>query len=319
MSHSKKSGVGAPCLFSKIKTFNTVFVMKVAIFGRKFGSDFHKSIYKIFEMLNRNGCEIYVYEPFLACIERTLFFTPKITGTFINSFKMPEDLDLLISIGGDGTLLESVPYAVLADIPVVGINSGRLGFLTYVSENSLQESLTEIMEGRTMVENRTLIEVSSCSERFGNLNMALNELTLMRVNTSSMISISVYLNDEFLNTYWSDGLILATPTGSTAYSLSAGGPIILPGSGNFVLTPVSPHTLSVRPMVISDDNIIRIKADGREKNYLVSLDYRQACLPFEEELLIKKSTKKLKLLKLSNTSFFSTLRNKLLWGIDKRN
>lgn len=319
MSHSKKSGVGAPCLFSKIKTFNTVFVMKVAIFGRKFGSDFHKSIYKIFEMLNRNGCEIYVYEPFLACIERTLFFTPKITGTFINSFKMPEDLNLLISIGGDGTLLESVPYAVLADIPVVGINSGRLGFLTYVSENSLQESLTEIMEGRTTVENRTLIEVSSCSERFGNLNMALNELTLMRVNTSSMISISVYLNDEFLNTYWSDGLILATPTGSTAYSLSAGGPIILPGSGNFVLTPVSPHTLSVRPMVISDDNIIRIKADGREKNYLVSLDYRQACLPFEEELLIKKSTKKLKLLKLSNTSFFSTLRNKLLWGIDKRN
>jgi len=319
VSHSKKSGVGAPCLFSKIKTFNTVFVMKVAIFGRKFGSDFHKSIYKIFEMLNRNGCEIYVYEPFLACIERTLFFTPKITGTFINSFKMPEDLNLLISIGGDGTLLESVPYAVLADIPVVGINSGRLGFLTYVSENSLQESLTEIMEGRTTVENRTLIEVSSCSERFGNLNMALNELTLMRVNTSSMISISVYLNDEFLNTYWSDGLILATPTGSTAYSLSAGGPIILPGSGNFVLTPVSPHTLSVRPMVISDDNIIRIKADGREKNYLVSLDYRQACLPFEEELLIKKSTKKLKLLKLSNTSFFSTLRNKLLWGIDKRN
>lgn len=292
--------------------------MKVAIFGRKFGSDFHKSIYKIFEMLNRNGCEIYVYEPFLECIERTLFFTPKITGTFINSFKMPDDLDLLISIGGDGTLLESVPYAVLADIPVVGINSGRLGFLTYVSENTLQESLTEIMEGRTMVENRTLIEVSSCSERFGNLNMALNELTLMRVNTSSMISISVYLNDEFLNTYWSDGLILATPTGSTAYSLSAGGPIILPGSGNFVLTPVSPHTLSVRPMVISDDNIIRIKADGREKNYLVSLDYRQACLPFEEELLIKKSTKKLKLLKLSNTSFFSTLRNKLLWGIDKR-
>ena len=293
--------------------------MKVAIFGRKFGPDFHKSIYKIFEMLNRNGCEIYVYEEFLHSIEQTLFFTPKITGTFINSFKMPDDLDLLISIGGDGTLLESVPYAVLADIPVVGINSGRLGFLTYVSENTLQDALTEIMEGRTTLETRTLIETSSSSERFGNLNIALNEVTIMRVNTSSMISIKVFLNDEYLNTYWSDGLIIATPTGSTAYSLSAGGPIILPGSGNFVLTPVSPHTLSVRPMVISDDNVLRIQADGREKNYLVSLDYRQACLPFGEELIIKKSTKKLKLLRLSGTSFFSTLRNKLLWGVDKRN
>jgi len=293
--------------------------MKVAIFGRKFGPDFHKSIYKIFEMLNRNGCEIYVYEEFLRSIEQTLYFTPKITGTFINSFKMPGDLDLLISIGGDGTLLESVPYAVLADIPVVGINSGRLGFLTYVSENTLQDSLTEILEGRTALETRTLIETSSPSERFGNLNIALNEVTIMRVNTSSMISIKVFLNDEYLNTYWSDGLIIATPTGSTAYSLSAGGPIILPGSGNFVLTPVSPHTLSVRPMVISDDNVLRIKADGREQNYLVSLDYRQACVPFEEELTIKKSTKKLKLLRLSSTSFFSTLRNKLLWGVDKRN
>lgn len=293
--------------------------MKVAIFGLKFGPDFHKSIYKIFELLNRNGCEIYVYEEFLRTIEQTLFFTPKITGTFINSFKMPDDLDLMISIGGDGTMLESVPYAVLANIPVVGINSGRLGFLTSVSENTLQDALNEIMEGRTSIESRTLIEVSSSSNRFGNLNIALNELTIMRVNTSSMISINVYLNDDFLNTYWSDGLIIATPTGSTAYSLSAGGPIITPGSGNFVLTPVSPHNLSVRPIVINDNSIIRIKADGRENNFLASLDYRQACVPFEEELIIKKSTKQLKLLKLSNTSFFSALRSKLLWGMDKRN
>ncbi|MCQ2253470.1 MAG: NAD kinase [Bacteroidales bacterium] len=293
--------------------------MKVAIFGRKFGSEFHKSIYKIFEMLNRNGCEIFVFEDFLKSIEETLYFTPKITGTFINSFKMPDDLDLMISIGGDGTMLECVPYAVLANIPVVGINSGRLGFLTSVSENTLQDALTEIMEGRTSIESRTLIEVSSSSNRFGNLNIALNELTIMRVNTSSMISINVYLNDDFLNTYWSDGLIIATPTGSTAYSLSAGGPIITPGSGNFVLTPVSPHNLSVRPIVINDNSVLRIKADGREKNFLASLDYRQACVPFEEELLIKKSTKQFKLLKLSNTSFFSTLRSKLLWGMDKRN
>jgi NAD+ kinase len=232
---------------------------------------------------------------------------------------MPEDLDLLISIGGDGTMLESVVYAVAADIPVVGINSGRLGFLVQVSDDTLQSAMAEILSGRHSVENRTLIEVTSTSERFGNLNIALNEVTIMRVNTSSMISINVYLNDEFLNTYWSDGLIIATPTGSTAYSLSAGGPIITPGSGNFVLTPVSPHNLSVRPIVISDDNVLRLKAQGRENNYLASLDFRQACLPFDEELTLKKSTKKLKLVKLSNTNFYNTLRNKLLWGMDKRN
>ena len=293
--------------------------MKVAIFGRKFSENFNRNIYKIFETLNRNKCEIFVFEEYFQYIVDHLYFTPKISGTFTNSFNMPEGLDLLISIGGDGTMLESVTYAVSADIPVVGINSGRLGFLVQVSDDTLQSALSEILEGRNTIENRTLIEVSSSSERFDNLNLALNEVTIMRVNTSSMISINVYLNDEFLNTYWSDGLIIATPTGSTAYSLSAGGPIIIPGSGNFVLTPVSPHNLSVRPIVISDDNVLRLKAEGREKNYLASVDYRQACLPFEEELKLKKSTKKLKLIKLSNTNFFNTLRNKLLWGMDKRN
>ncbi|MBQ3690662.1 MAG: NAD kinase [Bacteroidales bacterium] len=293
--------------------------MKVAIFGRKFSEGFNKNIYRIFETLNRNNCEIYVFEEYLNFIVENLYFTPRIAGTFTNSFKMPEDLDLLISIGGDGTMLESVVYAVAADIPVVGINSGRLGFLVQVSDDTLQSAMAEILSGRHSVENRTLIEVTSTSERFGNLNIALNEVTIMRVNTSSMISINVYLNDEFLNTYWSDGLIIATPTGSTAYSLSAGGPIITPGSGNFVLTPVSPHNLSVRPIVISDDNVLRLKAQGRENNYLASLDFRQACLPFDEELTLKKSTKKLKLVKLSNTNFYNTLRNKLLWGMDKRN
>lgn len=277
--------------------------MKVAIFGRKFSEGFNKNIYRIFETLNRNNCEIYVFEEYLNFIVENLYFTPRIAGTFTNSFKMPEDLDLLISIGGDGTMLESVVYAVAADIPVVGINSGRLGFLVQVSDDTLQSAMAEILSGRHSVENRTLIEVTSTSERFGNLNIALNEVTIMRVNTSSMISINVYLNDEFLNTYWSDGLIIATPTGSTAYSLSAGGPIITPGSGNFVLTPVSPHNLSVRPIVISDDNVLRLKAQGRENNYLASLDFRQACLPFDEELTLKKSTKKVKTCKIEQYEF----------------
>ncbi|MBQ9212784.1 MAG: NAD kinase [Bacteroidales bacterium] len=293
--------------------------MRVAIFGRKFTEGFNKNIYKIFETLNRNNCEIYVFEEYLNFIIENLYFTPKIAGTFNNSFTMPENLDVLFSIGGDGTMLESVIYAVAADIPVVGINSGRLGFLAQVSDETLQSALQEILANKCTVENRALIEVTSSSGRFDNLNIALNEVTIMRVNTSAMISISVYINDEFFNTYWADGLIIATPTGSTAYSLSAGGPIIIPGSGNFVLTPVSPHTLSVRPIVISDDCTLKLKAQGREKNFLASLDFRQACLPFSEELLLKKSTKKLKLIKLSNTNFYNTLRQKLLWGMDKRN
>ena len=165
--------------------------MKVAIFGRKFSEGFNKNIYRIFETLNRNNCEIYVFEEYLNFIVENLYFTPRIAGTFTNSFKMPEDLDLLISIGGDGTMLESVVYAVAADIPVVGINSGRLGFLVQVSDDTLQSAMAEILSGRHSVENRTLIEVTSTSERFGNLNIALNEVTIMRVNTSSMISINV--------------------------------------------------------------------------------------------------------------------------------
>ncbi|MCQ2975732.1 MAG: NAD kinase [Bacteroidales bacterium] len=293
--------------------------MKIAIFGREFKDDFNDSIYKIFETLNKNNVEIYVHEEYLNFINKELFFFPKITGTFNNSNQMPENLDLLISVGGDGTILESVSYALGANIPVIGINSGRLGFLAQVSKDTLSSAFVQLLKGDYQIEERTLLELNCQNNRFGDLNIALNELTIMRVNSSSMISINVYLNDEFLNTYWSDGLIIATPTGSTAYSLSAGGPIITPGSGNFVITPVSPHNLSVRPIVISDDSVLRLKADGRGRNFLASLDYKQACFAFSEELILKKSQKKLKLVKLNNDGFFTTLRNKLLWGMDKRN
>ena len=216
-------------------------------------------------------------------------------------------------------MLESVSYALGADIPVVGINSGRLGFLATVSKKTLDKAFEDIFARNYQIETRTLLELNSENNRFGDLNFALNELTIMRVNSSSMISINVYLNEEFLNTYWSDGLIVATPTGSTAYSLNAGGPIITPGSGNFVITPVSPHNLSVRPIVISDDSVLRLKADGRGRNFLASLDFKQATFSFDEELVLRRSDKKLKLIKFSESTFFNTLRNKLLWGMDKRN
>ena len=293
--------------------------MKIAIFGREFKDDFNESIYKIFETLNRNQAEIYIHEEYLKFINQDLYFFPKISGTFSSSNTMPAGLDLLISVGGDGTMLESVSYAVGADIPVVGINSGRLGFLATVSKKTLDKAFEDIFARNYQIETRTLLELNSENNRFGDLNFALNELTIMRVNSSSMISINVYLNEEFLNTYWSDGLIVATPTGSTAYSLSAGGPIITPGSGNFVITPVSPHNLSVRPIVISDDSVLRLKADGRGRNFLASLDFKQATFSFDEELVLRRSDKKLKLIKFSESTVFNTLRNKLLWGLDKRN
>lgn len=293
--------------------------MKIAIFGREFKDDFNESIYKIFETLNRNQAEIYIHEEYLKFINQDLYFFPKISGTFASSNTMPAGLDLLISVGGDGTMLESVSYAVGADIPVLGINSGRLGFLATVSKKTLEKAFEDVFARNYQIETRTLLELNSENNRFGDLNFALNELTIMRVNSSSMISINVYLNEEFLNTYWSDGLIVATPTGSTAYSLSAGGPIITPGSGNFVITPVSPHNLSVRPIVISDDSVLRLKADGRGRNFLASLDFKQATFSFDEELVLRRSDKKLKLVKFSESTFFNTLRNKLLWGMDKRN
>ena len=292
--------------------------MKIAVFGREFHENFNDGIYKIFETLNRNKAEIYVYADYLKFIGEKLFFNPNISGTFKNSFEMPQDIDILLSIGGDGTMLESVEYALQNNIPVAGINSGRLGFLSTISKSCLDNAFADIFSGNYSIENRTLLELQSENNRFGTLNYALNELTAMRLNSSSMISISVYINGEFLTTYWSDGLIVATPTGSTAYSLSAGGPILTPTSGNFILTPVSPHNLSARPIVISDDCELKLVASGREKSFLVSLDYKQACFPFSEELILKKSAKTLKTIKLPNNGFFVTLRNKLMWGMDKR-
>ncbi len=293
--------------------------MKVAIFGREFHEDFYDTLYKIFETLYRNNVEIFVFEKFLKFIGENLFFAPKDVQTFRSTLDIPKDLDIIISVGGDGTMLECVQYAVNTDTPVIGINSGRLGFLAVLCKDNFEEAFQKILNKQYNIEERTLIELYSSQNRFGDLNYALNEASVLKVNTSSMITIDVYLDNEFLNSYWADGLIIATPTGSTAYSLSAGGPILDPGSNCFVITPVSPHNLSIRPVVISDSSTIKLKVSGRERNFLAALDYKQVCFDFSEELILKKSNKKLKLIKLDNTDFFSTLRTKLLWGMDKRN
>ena len=238
------------------------------------------------------------------------------------SFKtLDESFDLLISLGGDGTILRAVSLIKDLKIPIVGINTGRLGFLATIQPNDLNEALKKIVDSDFKISERTLITVStSCNHpKIENNSFAFNEIAVSRKNTTSMININTKLNDEFLNSYWADGLIIATPTGSTGYSLSCGGPVISPDTSTFVITPIAPHNLNARPIIISDDTEIKLKVDGRESEFLMSLDSRIITLKNTSEITIKKASFKIKMIELNNESFISTLRKKLLWGKDKRN
>ena len=229
-------------------------------------------------------------------------------------------IDLLISFGGDGTLLDTVTMIKNSNIPVLGINAGRLGFLANINQDDILLAVKALKNRDYNLDERSLLHVENqiiLSEN--NSNFALNEITVHKKDSSSMLKIEAFLDDEFLNTYWADGLIIATPTGSTAYSLSCGGPIIIPGSNNFVITPISPHNLNLRPMVVGDNVSIKLKAASRESFFLVSMDSRSVTLENNEEILIKKADFKLQLIELPDHNFLKTVRNKLFWGKDSRN
>ena len=229
-------------------------------------------------------------------------------------------IDLLISFGGDGTLLDTVTMIKNSNIPVLGINAGRLGFLAKINQDDILLAVKALKNRDYNLDERSLLHVENqiiLSEN--NSNFALNEITVHKKDSSSMLKIEAFLDDEFLNTYWADGLIIATPTGSTAYSLSCGGPIIIPGSNNFVITPISPHNLNLRPMVVGDNVSIKLKAASRESFFLVSMDSRSVTLENNEEILIKKADFKLQLIELPDHNFLKTVRNKLFWGKDSRN
>ena len=293
--------------------------MKIAIYGQYFREPFNDAIYKIFEILNKNKIKIIAYKPFFKYIKKNLFFAPNVQGFFTGYDDLPQDIDLIFSIGGDGTFLECVSLIKKTDIPILGINSGRLGFLASISKEDIETAINQIIHKKYTIEKRTLIQLVTKNNLFGDFNYGLNELTVLKKDTSSMITIDVFLNDEFLNRYWADGLIISTPTGSTAYSLSAGGPIIVPGSESFVITPIAPHNLTVRPIIVPNNNTLTLKITGRDKNYLAALDSRSQVFSYDDELKVKKADFYVKMIKLNNTSFFSTLRNKLMWGIDRRN
>jgi NAD+ kinase len=240
-------------------------------------------------------------------------------STFNSSEDLDEDIDCIISLGGDGTLLDVVTLVRDKGIPVLGINYGRLGFLASIGKEEIQSAVDALMDQTYVLDPRTLLHVDADMPLFGDVPYALNEITIHKKDTSPMIKIHTYLNGEFLNTYWADGLIVSTPTGSTGYSLSCNGPVVFPDSGSFVITPVSPHNLNIRPIVVPDDTVISFEVEGRTDGFLCTLDSRRELVTKEVQLAVKKEAFKINLIRLNENNFLNTLRNKLSWGLDKRN
>lgn len=292
--------------------------MTIAIYGRATNDNTSEYIQQLFHKLNEYKTEILVYEPFYNFIKQKLELVGNIK-TFSSHNHLHGKVDAMLSLGGDGTFLETLAFVRDSGIPVLGINTGRLGFLANVAKSEINVAIEALMNKKFSIEKRSLLSVSGPKGIFGEVNYGLNELTVLKKDTSAMITINTYINGDYLNSYFADGLIIATPTGSTAYSLSCGGPLVMPGSENFVITPIAPHNLNVRPLVISDNNVITLKVEGRSPNYLVTLDSRSEVIESNIELTIKKADFSAHLIKLENQSFFTTMRNKLLWGLDKRN
>lgn len=292
---------------------------RIAIFGRQFSSEYNESILKFLNILDRREVEYTVYDPFSTFLDKQLDLSPATRRVFSKETFNPEEFDVIISIGGDGTMLDCTTLVADSGLPMLGLNTGRLGFLSSVSIDYIKEALDQIIEGAYRTDRRSLIKLETESNIFGKNNFALNELTLHKKDTQSMIVIHAYVDGKFLNTYWADGLIIATPTGSTAYSLSCGGPIILPSSSNFIITPVAPHNLNVRPVLISDQSTVTLRVEGRSENFLVSLDSRSESIDSDTVLTLSKHNFDVNLVRLKNHSFLKTLRNKLNWGLDRRN
>jgi NAD+ kinase len=234
---------------------------------------------------------------------------------------LKDNFDYLISIGGDGTILRAATFVRNYNLPIIGINAGRLGFLATIQEENIEKLLTRVVANDFSISKRTLVSLHAHPENIDleDINFALNEITVSRKDTTSMITIETYINNEYLNSYWADGLIISTPTGSTGYSLSCGGPVIMPTSNCFVITPIAPHNLTARPLIIPDDSELTLKIKGREEQYLVSLDSRITSVSNETTLTVKKSDFYISIIEFPEEGFLRTIRKKLLWGEDKRN
>ncbi len=293
--------------------------MKVAIFGQAFYPDSAKYLREIIEVFSQSHVNFIFEEKYLGLIQKNDHLPKDSSYTTFNS--LDDSYDLFFSLGGDGTILASVKYVKDLNIPIVGINTGRLGFLATIHKEKISSYIKDILEGDYSISERSLLEVTTSSRKFEKqiFNYALNEVAISRKDTTSMISIDAWIDQEHIGAYWSDGLIVATPTGSTGYSLSCGGPIITPQTKAFVLTPIAPHNLNARPLVVPNKTEIRLKVSGRENNFLISMDSGIYTLPQEEEVFVKKADFNICLALHNDNSFLKTLRTKLLWGEDQRN
>lgn len=293
--------------------------MKVAIFGKKISRDALAKIQSLFDILHNKNVETIFYQPFFKCLSKKKPITLYSLKTFSHHYDLNKSFNYLISIGGDGTILDAVTFIRNKNIPIIGINTGRLGFLSNISTTNIKESISQILNNNITIEERALLKITAKDKLSIDFNFALNEISFIKKDSGSMITINVFADNVYANTYWADGLIIATPTGSTAYSLSVSGPIVMPNSNNIILSPIAPHTLTVRPIVIKDSTKLKIDIEGRNKNYLLTLDSRSEKISSSNEFYITKANFTIKIVNINNNSYFSMLRNKLMWGVDKRN
>jgi NAD+ kinase len=292
--------------------------MKIAIYGREFNNSVLPYVQEVFNVLDQYKTPILVYKKYLDFIKDKIKL-PDHIEVFTQHAELAGHTDVLISLGGDGTLLDTLSLIRDSGIPVIGINFGRLGFLASINKDEIKKAIEALKNNEYSLDKRTLLSLESSYNLFGDENFALNDITIHRRDNSAMMIIHAYMNNEFVNSYWADGLIIATPTGSTAYSLSCGGPIIYPSSQNFVITPIAPHNLNVRPLIIPDDVSLTFEVEARSAKFLVSCDSRTETVDRSVKVTLNKAKFHVNLIRLNNESYLTTLRNKLLWGIDTRN
>lgn len=287
--------------------------MKIGIFGSLHQKE--EQIKKIFDILIDNQIKIYIQQHFYEYLQSCFRFDYPLNGIIdCEDFNM----DMAFSIGGDGTFLRTASIVQKKDIPILGINTGRLGFLADVTEEELDETLTSLLQGKYRVEERTTLMLSTKDKSFDGYNYALNEIAILKQDTASMLTIHAHINGEYLTSYQADGLIIATPTGSTAYSMSVGGPIMIPSASDFILAAIAPHSLTTRPLVVPDSSSITLDIESRNDNFLISLDGRSEILTVGTQLHIEKGHYPLKVVKRQGHTFYDTLRKKLMWGADSR-
>lgn len=291
--------------------------MTIAVYARSTKDNHPEYLEHLMLLAEKEKFKILVYKPYLDFVN-SIFNKQLNFETFSNSEQLISSADYVISLGGDGTMLETLEYVKKSGIPVLGVNTGRLGFLATVYKEEFNKALLLLSKEKFTLDKRELIELVDGPSCFNGINYALNEFTIHKKQSGAMIHIDTYVDGIFLNSYFADGLIISTPTGSTAYSLSCGGPIIMPDSDNFIITPIAPHNLNVRPIVISNNKTISFKVSGRSDSFTISLDSRTHTITEQTEISIKLADFKFNMVSLEGQHFFETLRNKLLWGIDKR-